>query len=286
MKIVSFSLEGGNRYFGRVDGGSKFFIGKRVPYLGGKGLSNTEGSTSERYDRASYRGTHGFWADFLHPTSMAEGSCFHTLNTYDTAQFTFGFMQFAAHTANGDFVTYFRELLRLPDAEAYFPDLILENGHIAKRTDHGTVPLETNASSEPLMRYLNPTRQQIEDTEVIQSARFIHWVQNDAAHRDKMVEVAVSLWRRNMAGYAKQYKLDGAADVVCLMVADIRHQGRAKSPAILAALKSPKPFEALLKIGAGTYAERITTLKSEIKKLTQEGTFGTKRYELASGNFV
>lgn len=36
MKIVSFSLEGGNRYFGRVDGGSKFFIGKRAPYLGGK----------------------------------------------------------------------------------------------------------------------------------------------------------------------------------------------------------------------------------------------------------
>ena len=47
----------------------------------------------------------------MHPTAIAEGALFHTLNTYDRAQFTFSFLQFAAHVLDGDFVAHLRALL-------------------------------------------------------------------------------------------------------------------------------------------------------------------------------
>jgi hypothetical protein len=46
MKVISLSLEQGNKYFGKVDG-QRFFIGRRVSYEGGKGLMNVEGSAAQ-----------------------------------------------------------------------------------------------------------------------------------------------------------------------------------------------------------------------------------------------
>src|SRR5262249_1670586 len=109
MKIVSFSLEQGNKYFGKIDG-TRFFIGSRVAFEGGKGLMNVSGTSAQKYDRAAFRPTYGFWADFIHPTAMVEGALYHTLNTYDRAHFTFSFLQYAAHVPNGDFVVYLRAL--------------------------------------------------------------------------------------------------------------------------------------------------------------------------------
>jgi len=77
-------------------------------------------------------------------------------------------------------------------------------------------------------------------------------------------------------GYATQYGLDGAEDTICLLVADIRHQGRAKSPAIVLALQSSKPLESLLALGEPKYHERVVVLRQEIKKLVAEGTLGTQ----------
>ncbi|MBA3804750.1 MAG: peptidoglycan-binding protein, partial [Acidobacteria bacterium] len=141
MKIVSFSLEQGNKYFGKIDG-TRFFIGSRVSFDGGKGLMNLVGTPAQKYNRADFRAIHGFWADFIHPTAMAEGALYHTLNTYDRARFTFTFLQFAAHVPNGDFVVYLRALLKLPLASEYFPDLVLLNNRVCRITEHGTVPLE------------------------------------------------------------------------------------------------------------------------------------------------
>jgi len=287
MKVVSFSLEQGNRYFGRVDGGPRFFIGRRVPYEGGKGLMNVEGSAAQTYDRNACRATHGFWADFIHPTAVAEGGLFHTLNTYDRALFTFSFLQFAAHVPDGDFVVYFRRLLALPLATEYFPDLTLAHGRICRLDDDGSVtPLESGSSTAGLADYLNPTRNEVEDTEVIQAARFIHWVQNDPLHRDAQVAVGVDNFRSKMAGYARQYRLDGAADLVCLVVADIRHQGRARSADILLALQATDPLAKLLALGEPTYHERLLVLKREIARLKADGTLGKRRYDLASREFV
>jgi hypothetical protein len=285
MKLVSFSLEQGNRYFGKIDG-ARFFIGSRVPYDGGKGLMNTQGTAAQKYDRAAYRDDFGFWADFIHPTAMAEGGQFHTLNTYDRARFTFSFLQFAAHVPNGDFVKYLRRLLELPLAADYFPDLELRDGRICRVVEQEVQPIESDASTEGLLDYLNPSQREIEDTEVVQAAKFIHWAQNDAGHRKLQIEVGITEIRKSMVQYAKRYRLDGASEVVCLLVADIRHQGRATSDAIVAALQASNPVAKLLEIGASTYAARIATLRKEIAALTADGTFGQRRYSAAKGDFI
>jgi hypothetical protein len=285
MKVVSFSLEQGNKYYGKIDD-TRFFIGSRVSYEGGKGLMNKRGTSAQKYDRSVYRDKFGFWADFIHPTAMAEGALYHTLNTYDRAHFTFSFLQYAAHVPNGDFVVYLRALLKLPPAEDYFPDLTLQNNRICRVTDSGVIALESDASTSPLLDYLNPSLQEVEDTEVIQAAKFVHWVQNDPAHRETQIEVGIAHFKEKMAGYAKQYGLDGADETICLVVADIRHQGRAKSPAIAAALQSSNPLNALLNIGEPEYHERLRVLRREIKALTDDGTFGSLKYSTTQGDFV
>lgn len=286
MKIIGFSLEQGNRYFGKVDDGEKFFIGKRVGYQGGKGLQNLQGTQEQRYDRNAFRSRYGMWSDFIHPTAMAEGALYHTLNTYDRARFTFSFLQFAAHVPNGDFVAYLRALLRLPDASDYFPDLTLHDQRICRIRDGVPQALESDASTEPLMDYLNPAQREIEDKEIIQSARFIHWAQNDPAHRQVQIDVGISHFKRSMVEYARRYGLDDAEDTICLVVSDIRHQGRARSPEIVSALRSAKPLDALLKIGEETYPARIQVLRREIRKLRDEGALGQHRCSLSNRDFV
>jgi len=285
MKIVEFSLEQGHKYFGKIDG-TRFFIGTRVPFEGGKGLQNLNGTPAQRYNREDFRGTQGFWADFIHPTATAEGGLFHTLNTYDSAHFTFSFLQFAAHVANGDFVVYFRKLLNLPLAKQYFSDLTLVNNRICRITDNGPVPLESDASTAKLIDYLNPSRTEVEDTEVIQAAKFVHWAQNDPLHRQAQVDIGIKHFKEKMFGYAQRYELDGVLDSICLVVADIRHQGRAKSPAIIAALNSSKPFEALMEIGEPKYHTRLVTIRKEIKMLTEAGILGTHVYSVDQKDFV
>ena len=71
-------------------------------------------------------------------------------------------------------------------------------------------------------------------------------------------------------------------DLVC----DVRHPGRAKSPVIVAALQSPNPANALLAIGDPQYHERVVALRREIKVLTDDGTFGALKYNLAKRDFV
>lgn len=211
---------------------------------------------------------------------------FHTLNTYDRARFTFSFMQYAAHVPNGDFVKYFRALLRLPLAAEYFPDLAVDNDRIVRHTPEGMVVLESDQTTEPLMKYLNPTSTQIEDTEVIQAAKFIHWAQTDEQHHALQVDLAVSHFRTAMHSYAQQYRLDGKQAAICVVVADIRYQGRAKNPAIVAALQSARPLDALLQIGEPKYHERLTVLRKEINALTADGTFGNRRYSIEQRDFV
>ena len=285
MKLVELSLKQTNQYFARVDG-DEFFVGKRVSFGSRKGLVNVAGTPAQRYDRAAARAGHGFWADLLHPTAAAEGAYHHALNTYDRARFTFGFLQFAAHVPDGDFVRYFRALLGLPLAAEYFPDLRVQDGRIVRLNETGAVVLETDQSTARLLDYLNPSSLEVEDTEVIQAAKFVHWAQNDHRHRQVQVDVAVSLLRAKMAEYAQRYDLDGAPDDVCLVVADIRHQGRAKSPEILAALRGAEPLESLLTVGEPLYHSRLVTLRREIRRLTEEGTLGTRQYDRAARDFV
>lgn len=285
MKIVDFTLKSGNKYYGTLDN-QEFYIGSRVSYQGNKGLMNISGTADQRYDRNQFRPTFGIWADFIHPTAMVEGGLYHTLNTYDRARFTFTFLQFAAHVPNGDFVIFLRALLKLPQAEDYFHDLSLENDRVCRVTDNGLIPLESDQSTEPLMDYFNPSSREVEDTEVIQAAKLVHWAQNDIEHRLTQVGTGIQFIKGKIARYARQYRLDGQDDTICLVIADIRHQGRAKSPEIISALNAAKPLEALLEIGESQYEQRITRLRQEIEELLAEGTLGQHRYDAQQSDFV
>ena len=156
---------------------------------------------------------------------------------------------------------------------------MLDNNRVCRVTDEGTVPLETDTSTAPLLDYLNPSVNEIEDTEVIQAAKFVHWAQNDPAHRQTQIEVGIAHFKVKMAQYAQQYGLDGVEDTICQVIADIRHQGRARTPAIVSALQSAKPLESLLALGEPRFHERLVVLRQEIKKLVAEGTFGTHKVQ-------
>jgi len=283
----------GNSRFAQVIGGSqpKFLVGREVGYQGNEGLTNLSTAAGLVYRAEDYKTAFKFWAYFIAPTAQSESrGSFVCLNTYDRAKFTFSFMQFAAHVPNGDFVKYFKKLLALGNAREYFPKLVLQNNRIHYRNTNGTLTqLEDDASTQGLMDYLNPTLGAVENQELICAARMVHWAINDAAHRKIQVESAISLFKENMKDYAASYNLDGFPDRVCLVVCDIRHQGRASSRHIINALDTrgnyDRAFNNLLQLGMPTYEGRIKTLRAEIKKLQDAKIFG-KKYKKSTNEFV
>jgi hypothetical protein len=285
-KVVSLEREG-RRFFARVDGGPRFLVGSDVFFEGHRGLMNTRDELGNPYKPADYRDRFGFWADFIYPTALCESSgFFQRLNTYDAARFTFGFFQHAAHTPNDNFILLLRQLLSLPLASAYFPELTLHQGAIHRVATSGLERLETDNSTEGLMGYLNPSRDVVDEREVINAAKCIHWSLHDPAHRDLQVAFTISQQRQKMAQYGRLYHLNGLVDTVCLVVADIRHQGRAKSRHIIEALESQDTLDNLLEIGADRFRERLSTLRAALEAGEGEGIFGKHRYDAALNDFV
>ena len=292
--ITSNVLPNGRTAFSaqRINSGeAKFIIGYRTHYEGNLGLFNTSITNGQVYKPEDYAARHGFWAYFIHPTAMAESQgSFKCLNTYDRAKFTFGFMQYAAHVPNGDFVSFFRELLQLPVAREYFPKLALQNGRIFYKSNNGTFSqLESDHSTQALMDYLNPTLNDIETQERICAARFVHWAINDPQQTQIQVETAITLYKENMKVLDSRFDLHHAPAHVCAMVCDIRHQGRSKNDRIAAALNTggnyQKAFSNLCTIGETNYKPRINTVKNTLAKLTDQGLFSMK-YDAGSGEFI
>lgn len=269
----------------------RFVIGYRTKYLDNVGLYNTDIKPGLTYRPEDFRPSFGFWADFIDPTAYVESKgSFFCLNTYDRAGFTFGFMQYAAHVPNGDFVRYLRELLQLPLASDYFPRLVLKAGRIYYQNDNQSLtPLENDASSQGLMNYLNPTLLEIENQEAICAARMVRWAQNDAQNRLAQVSLAIQLVQANLPWYHRRLGLDQAPAKVCLVVCDILHQGRGTFDRMAAALHTngnwERAYNHLLTIGAANYSERINGLKRKISEAVQAGVFN-KTYEAATNRFV
>lgn len=272
---------------------AKFVIGYKTLYDGiNFGIYNTSILPGQEvYDPALYAGEFGFWAHFIYPTAMAESKgSYNCLNTYDRAKFTFTFMQFAVHVPNGDFIVYFKKLLALPKGAEYFPKLVLQNGRIFYRNSQGTLDqMESDSSSQQLMDYFNPTLKEVEAQEKICAARMVHWATHDPAHKRVQVETAIELMKKNMVEYNKRFILHNAPAKVCLMVCDIRHQGRGNNDRIANALNTggnyEKAFNNLCTIGAANYLTRIDTVKKTIKALENAGMFN-KKYNSANNTFV
>jgi hypothetical protein len=280
----------GNAWFATAQG-ERFFVGNRVPYIGRIGLMNTKDQSTLAYDPENYTGKCGQWAYFINPTARAESDGrFNRLNSYDAAGFTFGFLQFGAHVPDGDFVMFFRALLELPEHAAYFPELQLKDGRIVQVTSSGLIRLETADSSELLKRYLNPSGAEVERREVLSSARFEHWSTHSSAHRETQVRIGIGAIRDKLkTAQHKMGVLDGRSDKVCFVVADILHQGRGTYAAMKAIIKpnnDATAYQKLLTIGAGSYQERIQTIRSQVAKLEAAGHFGNKKYQASTNDLI
>jgi hypothetical protein len=269
----------------------KFIIGYKTSYQGNLGLYNTLQLKDCLYKPEDFAGEFGFWAYFIYPTAKAEsGGSYFCLNTYDRAKFTFSFMQYAAHVPNGDFVKFFKKLLVLPNAKDYFPKLELKNNRILYKNYDGTLnQLENDSSTQALMDYLNPSLNEIENQELICSARMVHWAMNDPSHRRVQVETAIEHFKKNMQNYALKYNLDKAPAKVCQIVCDIRHQGRGTSDRINEALNTngnwDKAFSNLCTIGNTHYQSRINTVRNTIKSLENNGLFSCY-YSIDKKDFI
>lgn len=290
MPILFKISRDGRDFFCQAEDEAKFFVGRRVPYEGNIGLYNIFGGSKVEklnFSAADFKTTQGFWAEFIEPTALCEGRNFLTLNSYDAAAFTFGFSQFAAHVPNGDFVCYFRKLLSLPNAGDYFPHLKLVNGHIHK-VEEGSPPvaLETKDTTKPLMTYLNPSLDDVDDSEVIAAAKLIHWTSKDAAARDAQVGQMVETYKGFMKRAQQRVGIAGRTADQCCVIADILHHGRGGKmtwPLVDEALKSSKPLDSLIAIGAPKWDERKNTLR---KALKERPGFAQKKWNAASGAFV
>ena len=279
----------GSKWFASTQG-ERFYVGNRVPFQGRLGLMNLRDQSSPIYDPAEYTNTFGHWAHFISPTVKAESrGHFNCLNTYDRAGFTFGFLQFAAHVADGDFVKFFRALLQLDERTAYFPDLELRDGRIVQPTENGVVRLETAASSEGLKKYLNPSGGEVENREVLSAARFVHWCAHSKAHRELQVKVGIDTIRQKLRTAHNKINLEGRRDKVCFVVVDILHQGRGTFAAMKQIIQNNNDaaaYEKLLTIGASSFEERIDTIRAEVARLETAGHFGTRKYSSASNDLV
>ena len=279
----------GANWFARVSG-EEFLVGADVRYESRRGLMlRAPASGYVKYDPDEWRAAHGVWADMIAVTSEVEGKgdlC--TVNTYDRAGFTFGLMQWAAHTPNDNFVLLMRKLLALPSAPAYFPDLRCQpdGGRIVRQADADAEVLETADSTTALRRYLNPDEGKVDEAEVIAAAKLMHWIRTDAAARTLLINFALEHYRHQVRAIAEKVPLNGKTDVEVLVCADIRHQGRGTYAQMRSALHAARSVEALLAIGADRYPERITGLREGILNGLSQRRFGLHRYNAASGEMV
>jgi hypothetical protein len=286
----------GTKFSARPDGGTRFAIAGRVRYRNRRtgvdryGLSNDSGqfgsaeAKQQLYKAADYVGTHEYWAEFIEPTAICEGQSFLSLNTYDRARFTFGFGQFAAHVAGGDFIRWFRDMLQRPEAVDYFPDLEVRGGRIWKIDATRAVPLEDDNSTEPLQLYLNPTLNDVEDAEVIAAAKLIHWTVNHAGSRLLQVQHMVETARAIMKRADRRLGLDERGGDICCVVMDVLHQGRAGFSELQAALNSARPYQTLLEVGATGEPGRVSNLKAALS--SRRARLAQKRWSRSELDFV
>jgi hypothetical protein len=276
------------RWLARADGGAAFFVGNDVPYQGRRGLNRLDDG-DPRYAAADYEARYGHWAWLIEVTGQCESANrFAALNTYDTAAFTFGFFQMAAHTGADNLMALMRGMPALANAPRYFPELKLVNGRLTKLDASGATDLQAadDGIYVNLKTYLNPGKT-MELQEAINGARFIAWALADPAFRDLQAETAFKKIYAKLTKEVDPAKLDldGQSDIICCIIFDILHQGRAKYTLIKSALRSADPREALITINAG-YENRNNELRAKLKALEAAGKMGRMVYKRATKEFV
>jgi hypothetical protein len=298
VRTESRNLGGKTFWYATIEGDT-FQIGRDVGFDKGRlrGLMTVREDGYTQYDPDNWREEFGVWADILAATAWVESECdLCTVNTYDDARFTFGMMQWAAHTANANFVVLFQRLLARPEASYYFPDLCLVNARIAQRSGNGVVALESADSTSLLQNFLNPDPREVGEGEVTIAAKLMHWIRTEPDVQALVIRFALEAHQNLLRDEVDpKVGLDGRTDVEVLLCLDIRHQGRGSYDLMKRALKDPERSVAeLLKIGvpADPSKDRFgaITRTKELKKRILDGIgsarLGRRRYDRASGQMV
>jgi hypothetical protein len=284
--------ESGTRYFVLdEDTGETFFAGKVLKYRSRRGLSRS--STLLEYDRFDSEQQMGAWAHFIWPTVMAESNGrYISINAWDRAHFTWGFYQLAAHTARDNLILLMRELVQLPSAARYFPDLTLVDGKVARKTASGTISLEREqqvtvgdgieTQLPDFMAYLNPSSFRVDEGEVLTAAKFAGWALEDKAMRDATVRVSVAIMKRKIKARAGTFGLIGKRPELAIWISDMFHHGRGSTSQAKAALELPtfdKQLDALSKIDTtGEHAARLESVQRSVQVLLDENRFRDVRF--------
>lgn len=274
-----------------LDTGVTSYAGKILKYGARLGLSRA--SDLLLYDRFKAAEVMGAWAHFIWPSVVAESNGRHiSINAWDRAHFTWGFYQLAAHTPRDNLILLMRELVALPSARRYFPDLVLHNGTLAKQTDAGPVSLEkeyavqvgdeTEMQIVDFMTYLNPSSYRLDEREVIVSAKFAAWAGEDSAMREATVRVSLEIMKRKIKARATTFGLFGRRPELAIWVSDMYHQGRASKSQVRAALALPtfdQQIDGLSKIDAtGKQSARLNSVKRSVQTLMDEKRFVCSRF--------
>ncbi len=250
----------------------------------------------QQFRAADYLPSIGSWATLLEVTGACESeNHFNLINTYDRAKFTFGFYQLAAHTPRDNLILFFHRLASLPAFKDYFPELEMRGGRLFRVDTAGAatdLEQEFTASNGEqqimlFMNYLNPQRVPIDQQEVLQAARLIHWNEHDPAMRLAQVRTAAEILQKKMsARYARKLPIDGKSDTICAIVADIFHQGRSTFAVVKDLLGRPDPVQALLKVNDAAWSGRNNRLRKAVDAAIADGRLGRKRYAAATNEFV
>ena len=285
-----------NEVHARIDGGAEFFVVRRTTYGPRVGLAQIGRLSGPIYDPAAFGGEFGPWAHLVYAIGASEsGNRFNRLNSYDRAAFTFGFFQLAAHTPKDNLVLLLRRATELPAFQRHFPELRTIDGRL-HRIDGGTaVDLEVEVYNAQhgerqlakLMRYLNPVETKLDEAEIIHAARLVDLCENSPEFCALQVRTAIQITARKFRErYQQWYDLNGLSDSICVAIADIHHQGRAKKAQVRAALASSNPVAALTKLGEDKYPERCSSLRGMLATMEQSGQLGRHKYDPAQGLFV
>lgn len=282
--------------FARIDGGAEFYVARRTKYGSRVGLAQIGRLTGPVFDPAGFTAEFGPWANVVYAIGASEsGNRFNRLNSYDRAAFTFGFFQLAAHTPKDNLVLFLRRATELPAFQRHFPELQLRDGRLHRIAAGITTDMEAETYNprykerqlEKLMRYLNPVETELDDVEIIHAARLVNLCETSPEFCALQVRTAIEITARKFRErYQQWYDLNGVSDSICVAIADIHHQGRAKKAQVRAALASTNPLVNLTKLGEDKYPERCQSLRTTITKLEHNGQLGTHKYDAAHGLFV
>lgn len=234
----------------------RFYIGTKVKYEGNIGLKNINNSENktdtfnikyiEKYlnKDSSYNEKNYIkpvWLHILRIIAAGEGEHFNTINTYDDADFTFGPFQFAAHpranrTEFPYFLSFFKHVIK--DSSNLFPDLRVLNDSIIQITEtNDTIKLQSGRCNDKnyckLRKYLNPKRNQIDSAEVLNTAKFSYFIENEDEKEYIVKFFADTLIQRLIFIDSQLIKngfksgLDSVPDYICAIIIDNMHHGRA-----------------------------------------------------------